>query len=195
MARISPYFRQLVKRGDDPIFTKLVTEGRQPHLSRDEQFRYGRSASSTASPRPSRQWSSLRWRRTQRGGKTATISTAQAVVSGSASAPPRTATGASPHSRHDTPPVIHRGKPRHRAAQFTFGILERPWGCLPQPRPADPDCYGVYSSALASSVNLWLTKFTPPAASTCPSGSRLVVWSSRAVFMAPVAVQALAAGL
>ncbi len=41
MARISPYFHQLVKSGDYPIFTKLVTEARQPHLSRDEQFRYG----------------------------------------------------------------------------------------------------------------------------------------------------------
>jgi AcrR family transcriptional regulator len=41
MARNSPYIHHLVKSGEYPIFTKLVTEARQPHLSRDEQFRYG----------------------------------------------------------------------------------------------------------------------------------------------------------
>ncbi|MEV0827242.1 TetR/AcrR family transcriptional regulator [Nonomuraea rubra] len=41
MARSGPYVDQLVKSGDYPIFTKIVMEARQPHLSRDEQFRYG----------------------------------------------------------------------------------------------------------------------------------------------------------
>ncbi|GIH79794.1 hypothetical protein Plo01_62230 [Planobispora longispora] len=41
MARSYPYIDQLVKSGDYPIFTKIVTEARQPHLSRDDQFRYG----------------------------------------------------------------------------------------------------------------------------------------------------------
>ncbi len=41
MARSGAYIDQLVKSGDYPIFTKIVTEARQPHLSRDDQFRYG----------------------------------------------------------------------------------------------------------------------------------------------------------
>ncbi|WP_157253636.1 TetR/AcrR family transcriptional regulator [Nonomuraea typhae] len=41
MARSSPYIEQLVGSGDYPIFTKIVTEARQLHLSRDEQFRHG----------------------------------------------------------------------------------------------------------------------------------------------------------
>ncbi|MEV4223360.1 TetR/AcrR family transcriptional regulator [Nonomuraea sp. NPDC049725] len=41
MARSYPYIDQLVKSGQYPIFTKIVTEARQPHLSRDDQFRYG----------------------------------------------------------------------------------------------------------------------------------------------------------
>ncbi|GAA2822821.1 hypothetical protein GCM10020220_009160 [Nonomuraea rubra] len=41
MARSGPYVDQLVKSGSYPIFTKIVMEARQPHLSRDEQFRYG----------------------------------------------------------------------------------------------------------------------------------------------------------
>ncbi|MER5324639.1 TetR/AcrR family transcriptional regulator [Streptosporangium roseum] len=41
MARSSPYVDRLVKSGEYPIFTKIVMEARQPHLSRDDQFRYG----------------------------------------------------------------------------------------------------------------------------------------------------------
>ncbi|MET8006671.1 TetR/AcrR family transcriptional regulator [Nonomuraea glycinis] len=41
MARSSPYIDQVVKSGDYPIFTKIVIEARQPHLSRDDQFRHG----------------------------------------------------------------------------------------------------------------------------------------------------------
>ncbi|WP_245774672.1 TetR/AcrR family transcriptional regulator [Nonomuraea wenchangensis] len=41
MARSGAYIDQLVKSGDYPMFTKIVTEARQPHLSRDEQFRHG----------------------------------------------------------------------------------------------------------------------------------------------------------
>ncbi|WP_084962867.1 TetR/AcrR family transcriptional regulator [Thermoactinospora rubra] len=41
MARSYPYIQQLVKSGKYPIFTKIVMEARQPHLSRDDQFRYG----------------------------------------------------------------------------------------------------------------------------------------------------------
>ncbi|MGP4102854.1 TetR/AcrR family transcriptional regulator [Nonomuraea sp. KM90] len=41
MARSYPYIDQLVKSGEYPIFTKIVMEARQPHLSRDDQFRYG----------------------------------------------------------------------------------------------------------------------------------------------------------
>ncbi|ACZ90807.1 putative transcriptional regulator, TetR family [Streptosporangium roseum DSM 43021] len=41
MARNYPYIEQLVKSGEYPIFTKIVMEARQPHLSRDDQFRYG----------------------------------------------------------------------------------------------------------------------------------------------------------
>jgi AcrR family transcriptional regulator len=41
MARHSPRIHQLVNSGEYPIFTKIVMEARQPHLSRDDQFRYG----------------------------------------------------------------------------------------------------------------------------------------------------------
>ncbi|MFI6505484.1 TetR/AcrR family transcriptional regulator [Nonomuraea typhae] len=41
MARNSPYIEQLVTSGDYPIFTKIVMEARQLHLSRDEQFQHG----------------------------------------------------------------------------------------------------------------------------------------------------------
>jgi hypothetical protein len=41
MARSHPYIDQVVKSGDYPIFTKIVSEARQPHLSRDDQFRHG----------------------------------------------------------------------------------------------------------------------------------------------------------
>lgn len=41
MERSFPYVDRLVKSGEYPIFTKIVMEARQPHLSRDDQFRYG----------------------------------------------------------------------------------------------------------------------------------------------------------
>ncbi|MFI6090490.1 TetR/AcrR family transcriptional regulator [Streptomyces sp. NPDC051218] len=41
MARSHPYVDRLVKSGEFPIFTKIVTEARQPHLSREDQFRNG----------------------------------------------------------------------------------------------------------------------------------------------------------
>ncbi len=41
MARSYPYIDRLVKSGKYPIFTKIVMEARQPHLSRDDQFRHG----------------------------------------------------------------------------------------------------------------------------------------------------------
>jgi AcrR family transcriptional regulator len=41
MARSSPRVRQLLRSGEYPIFSKIVMQARQPHLSRDEQFRYG----------------------------------------------------------------------------------------------------------------------------------------------------------
>lgn len=41
MARSYPYVDRLVKSGQYPIFTKIVMEARQPHLSRDDQFRHG----------------------------------------------------------------------------------------------------------------------------------------------------------
>ncbi|MEU8206211.1 TetR/AcrR family transcriptional regulator [Streptosporangium sp. NPDC049046] len=41
MARSHSYVDRLVKSGEYPMFTKIVMEARQPHLSRDEQFRYG----------------------------------------------------------------------------------------------------------------------------------------------------------
>jgi hypothetical protein len=41
MARSSPRVHQLLKSGEYPIFTKIVMESRQSHLSRDDQFRYG----------------------------------------------------------------------------------------------------------------------------------------------------------
>ncbi|MET8052778.1 TetR/AcrR family transcriptional regulator C-terminal domain-containing protein [Streptosporangium sp. NPDC005286] len=41
MARSYPYIDRLVKSGEYPIFTKIVMEARQPHLSRDDQFRHG----------------------------------------------------------------------------------------------------------------------------------------------------------
>ncbi|MEU6792316.1 TetR/AcrR family transcriptional regulator [Nonomuraea wenchangensis] len=41
MARSGAYIDRLVKSGEYPIFTKIVTEARQPHLSREEQFRHG----------------------------------------------------------------------------------------------------------------------------------------------------------
>lgn len=41
MARSSPYVHHLMACGKYPIFTKIVVEASQPHLSRDDQFRYG----------------------------------------------------------------------------------------------------------------------------------------------------------
>ncbi|QDY06418.1 TetR/AcrR family transcriptional regulator [Micromonospora sp. HM134] len=41
MARSYPYVDQLVRSGKYPIFTKIVMQARQPHLSRDDQFRHG----------------------------------------------------------------------------------------------------------------------------------------------------------
>jgi len=41
MARSYPRVQQLLKSGDYPVFTKIVEEGRQAHLSREDQFRYG----------------------------------------------------------------------------------------------------------------------------------------------------------
>jgi AcrR family transcriptional regulator len=41
MARSFPRIHQLVNSGKYPIFTKIVTESHQPHLSRDDQFRNG----------------------------------------------------------------------------------------------------------------------------------------------------------
>ncbi|MFF5173420.1 TetR/AcrR family transcriptional regulator [Micromonospora sp. NPDC000089] len=41
MARRHPYVDRLVRSGDYPIFAKIVLEARQPHLSRDDQFRHG----------------------------------------------------------------------------------------------------------------------------------------------------------
>jgi AcrR family transcriptional regulator len=41
MARSSPRIHQLLKSGEYPIFTKIAMEARQPHLNRDDQFRYG----------------------------------------------------------------------------------------------------------------------------------------------------------
>jgi AcrR family transcriptional regulator len=41
MARSYPYIDRLVKSGEYPIFTKIVMEARQPHLSREDQFRHG----------------------------------------------------------------------------------------------------------------------------------------------------------
>lgn len=41
MARSYPYVDQIVKSGNYPIFTKIVMQARQPHLSRDDQFRNG----------------------------------------------------------------------------------------------------------------------------------------------------------
>ncbi|MEV6159877.1 TetR/AcrR family transcriptional regulator [Nonomuraea sp. NPDC052129] len=41
LARTYPYVEQLLKSGQYPIFTKIATQARQTHLSRDERFRYG----------------------------------------------------------------------------------------------------------------------------------------------------------
>ncbi|MEV1249300.1 TetR/AcrR family transcriptional regulator [Nonomuraea sp. NPDC050022] len=41
LARTYPYVEQLIKSGQYPIFTKIATQARQTHLSRDERFRYG----------------------------------------------------------------------------------------------------------------------------------------------------------
>ncbi|WP_246083668.1 TetR/AcrR family transcriptional regulator C-terminal domain-containing protein [Nonomuraea diastatica] len=41
MTRSSPRVHQLLESGDYPIFSKIVMEARRPHLSRDDQFRYG----------------------------------------------------------------------------------------------------------------------------------------------------------
>ncbi|MEU5773382.1 TetR/AcrR family transcriptional regulator [Streptomyces venezuelae] len=41
MARSGPYVDRLVKSERYPIITKIVTKARQPHLSRDDQFRQG----------------------------------------------------------------------------------------------------------------------------------------------------------
>ncbi|GAA3421270.1 TetR/AcrR family transcriptional regulator [Streptosporangium vulgare] len=41
LARSSPHIRQLLESGEYPIFTKIATEARPPHLNRDDRFRYG----------------------------------------------------------------------------------------------------------------------------------------------------------
>ncbi|WP_043626544.1 TetR/AcrR family transcriptional regulator [Nonomuraea candida] len=41
MVRNSARVNQLLESGDYPIFSKVVTEARRPHLSRDDQFRSG----------------------------------------------------------------------------------------------------------------------------------------------------------
>ena len=41
MVRSSPRVHQLLESGEYPIFSKIVMQARQPHLSRDDQFRYG----------------------------------------------------------------------------------------------------------------------------------------------------------
>jgi AcrR family transcriptional regulator len=41
MAQSYPRVHQLLESGEYPIFTKIVKEARQPHLSRADQFRYG----------------------------------------------------------------------------------------------------------------------------------------------------------
>ncbi|TDD86706.1 TetR/AcrR family transcriptional regulator [Actinomadura rubrisoli] len=41
MARGAPYVHRLLKDGKYPIFSKIVMEARQPHLSHDDRFRYG----------------------------------------------------------------------------------------------------------------------------------------------------------
>ncbi|GAA2104494.1 TetR/AcrR family transcriptional regulator [Actinomadura alba] len=41
MARTSPRVHQLLESGKYPIFSKIVIDARQPHLSREDQFRYG----------------------------------------------------------------------------------------------------------------------------------------------------------
>ncbi|MGN9788602.1 TetR/AcrR family transcriptional regulator [Nonomuraea sp. ZG12] len=41
MARSSARVHQLLESGEYPIFSKIVTQARRPHLSRDEQFRHG----------------------------------------------------------------------------------------------------------------------------------------------------------
>ena len=40
-----------------------------------------------------------------------------------------------------------------------------------------------------------MVKLSPPATRTCPLASTSIVWRSRAVFMEPVVVQELVAGL
>lgn len=41
MERSYPRVEQLLKSGRYPIFSKIAMEARQPHMSRDDQFRYG----------------------------------------------------------------------------------------------------------------------------------------------------------
>jgi AcrR family transcriptional regulator len=41
MARSLPRVRQLLASGEYPIFTKIALAARQPHVNRDDQFRYG----------------------------------------------------------------------------------------------------------------------------------------------------------
>ncbi|WP_433190614.1 TetR/AcrR family transcriptional regulator [Actinoallomurus sp. CA-150999] len=41
MARNDPYFAQLLKSNEYPIFSKIAMKARGPRLSRDDQFRYG----------------------------------------------------------------------------------------------------------------------------------------------------------
>jgi AcrR family transcriptional regulator len=41
MVRSSSRVHQLLESGEYPIFSKIVMQARQPHLSRDDQFRYG----------------------------------------------------------------------------------------------------------------------------------------------------------
>ncbi|GAA3598310.1 TetR/AcrR family transcriptional regulator C-terminal domain-containing protein [Nonomuraea rosea] len=41
MARSYPYLQQLLASGKYPIFTKIATQARPPHMSRDDHFRYG----------------------------------------------------------------------------------------------------------------------------------------------------------
>lgn len=41
MERSYPRVEQLLKSGEYPIFTKIAMEASQPHMNRDDQFRYG----------------------------------------------------------------------------------------------------------------------------------------------------------
>ncbi|MFD0690169.1 TetR/AcrR family transcriptional regulator [Actinomadura fibrosa] len=41
MAESGPYVRRLMDSGDYPMFTRIIKEARIPHMTGDEQFRYG----------------------------------------------------------------------------------------------------------------------------------------------------------